>query len=273
MTPPAESSWVGGPRPIDREAETVLAERLADRPTTFGARCVLMRHVGAAWVRGPLEAPRAVIVRDRWAADEPDVLGDDPEEIWKLLRELPGWRGVHCTTELARGLAPVLERELGRPIELRDDIYHTLEGPATRYPHPDVRRLTEDDAELIERSPPELSPIGFDSTLAALSGGVVAGAVVGGQLRARTSMTLSSEGHADIGSHTLVGWRGRGYASAALSLVASEVRGRGLLPVWSCGGDDLASRRVAFKVGFRECGRRAYVVVPAFEDTAGLRPA
>lgn len=273
MTRSNETPYRTGPPSLDRDAESILAEGIPDRPTTFGVRSVLNRHVGAAWIRGPLEAPRALIVQDRWTPGEPSALGDDPEEIWKLLREIPAWSCVNCTTELARELAPVLERELGRSTELRADIYYVLERPAAEFRDPKVRRLTEDDAELIERSPPELVPTGFDSALAALSGGVVAGAIVEGRLVARTSMTLSSEGHADIGSHTLPAWRGVGYATASLYLVATEVRRRELTPVWSCGGTNLASQRVALKIGFREWGRRAYVIVPALRANGGFRPS
>ena len=272
MVPRAISGAVGRRPPIDTEAEEVLAETLPDDPFSFGVRCVLKRHVGSAWVHGPLTSPDAAVVTDPWQASEPNAFGTDPEKVWGLLRELPGWVCVNCDSEMARALAPVLERELGLPTRLLADVYYTLEAPPVPYRHPAVRRLTEDDLEMVERAPEELRPIGFDSVLAALSGGVVAGAVEENQLVARTSLTLSSEAHADIGSHTLAAWRGRGYASTALSLVAAEVQDRGLTPVWSTGGTNLASQRVARKVGFREFGRKAYVLVPRLQEAAGFRP-
>ena len=264
---------VDRPSPIDREAEELLAETLADDPLTFGIRCILRRHIGSAWVRGPPEAPRAALVVDRWQTSEPSVLGTDPEEVWPLLREVPGWTCVNCTSELARALAPVIERELRLPTRLLAAVYYTLDVPPRSHSLPSVRRLTEDDLALVERAPEELFPIGFDSALAALSGGIVAGAVVDDRLVARTSMTVSSEGYADIGSYTLPGWRDRGFASAALSLVAAEVQHRGLTPVWSTGEENLASQRVARKVGFREFGRKSYVVISALQETGGFRPA
>ena len=272
MAPRAISADVGSRPPIDTDAEQVLAETLADDPFSFGVRCVLKRHVGSAWVRGPLASPDAALVVDPWQTAEPSAFGRDPKEVWELLRAVPGWTCVNCDSEMALVLAPILERELGLSTRLLADVYFTLDGPPVPYAHPAVRRLTEDDLELVEHAPNELIPIGFDSVLAALSGGVVAGAVCEGQLVARTSLTVSSETHADIGSHTLVGWRDRGYASAALSLVAAEVQERGLTPVWSTGETNLASQRVAHKVGFREFGRKAYVIVPRLQEAGGFRP-
>lgn len=261
------------PRPIGREEETILAETLPDDPLHFGPRCVLRRHVGAAWVSGPWTSPRAAVVVDAWQRSEPNVYGTDPDAVWELLRRIPGWWCVDCPTDLAGRIAAVLERELGERTRRMDDVYYVLRGPPTVQRDDTVRRLTEADLDLVERAPKELFPVGFDSALAALAGGVVAGAVVRGALVARTSLTLSSEGHADIASHTLVPWRGRGYASAALSLVAAEVQARGLVPVWSTGETNAASRRVALKVGFEEFGRKTYVIVPSLRVSGGYRPS
>ena len=60
-------------------------------------------------------------------------------------------------------------------------------------------------------------------------------------------------------------WRGRGFATAAASIVAHCIRERGRVPVWSAGEDNAASLRVAAKLGFVEVSRRVYlnIVVPA----------
>ena len=69
--------------------------------------------------------------------------------------------------------------------------------------------------------------------------------------------------HADIGVATLEGWCGRNFASAAAALVAQQVQATGRTPVWSTGEDNLASQRVAQKLGFAEVGRRTYAIVEA----------
>jgi GNAT superfamily N-acetyltransferase len=152
------------------------------------------------------------------------------------------------------------------------DVYLILEGPPMRYDHPWVRRLVEDDADLLDRAPEPLRPLGYSSTLAALSGGIVAGAVTGGNLLGIVSMASSSETYANLAAHTLEPWRGQGIGTAATFLVAREAQLRGLDPVWSAGEDNPGSLRVAQKLGFREIGRRTYVVVPELQRVGGFRP-
>lgn len=93
-----------------------------------------------------------------------------------------------------------------------------------------------------------------------LTEGVAAGAVVSGELTAIAHTHARSEQHADIGVSTLEGWRGRGFASAAASLVVRRVWEEGQVPVWSTGEDNSASLRVARKLGFEEALRRTYVI-------------
>ncbi|MGI8859675.1 MAG: GNAT family N-acetyltransferase, partial [Rubrobacteraceae bacterium] len=51
---------------------------------------------------------------------------------------------------------------------------------------------------------------------------------------------------------TLEGWRGRGLATAAASLVVGRVQRSDRVPVWSAGEDNYASLQVARKLGFVE---------------------
>ena len=55
-------------------------------------------------------------------------------------------------------------------------------------------------------------------------------------------------------------WREKGFATAAASRVAQEIQAKGKVPAWSCGEDNIASLRVAQKLGFTEVGRRTYVI-------------
>ena len=65
---------------------------------------------------------------------------------------------------------------------------------------------------------------------------------------------------ADIGALTNAAFRGRGYSTAAAAIVCRWVQQSGRVPVWSCGEDNAASLRVAEKLGFREVGRRVYLI-------------
>src|SRR2546428_793631 len=82
--------------------------------------------------------------------------------------------------------------------------------------------------------------------------GVAAGAVVDRRLVAIAITSARTARHADVGVATLAPWRRRGLATAAASLVTRAVQAAGQTPVWSCGEDNLASLRVARKLGFVE---------------------
>ncbi|HXY46759.1 MAG TPA: GNAT family N-acetyltransferase [Thermoplasmata archaeon] len=258
--------------PVDDATARELGETLPDGPLTFDSRCLLLRGLGDAWVAGPVPSFRAAIIRDRSQPREPRAFGVDPLEIWSILRGIQGWDCVNCPTELAGPLADVLGREISLPTKRVADVYLVLEGPPVRYEHPWVRRLSEDDVELFDGAPEPLRPLGYSSTLAALSGGIVAGAVADKKLRGIVSMTASSETYANLAAHTLEPWRRQGIGTAATYLVAREAQLRGLDPVWSAGEDNPASLGVARKLGFQEVGRRAYVVVPGLQRIGGFHP-
>lgn len=254
------------------EVARELGEALPDDLFSFISRCLLFRGRASAWVEGPPRNCAAAVVRDPHQPFEPVAFGTDAEAIWRLLREIPGWTCVNCTTEVAPELGRVLERELSWPTRRLGDLYSVLDGPPVRHDRPGTRLLTEDDVALFEEAAEPLRVAGYDSSLAALTGGVVAGAVEEGRLVATVSMTESSETYANLGAYTLEPWRGRGLGTAAGYLAAREVQRRGLEPVWSTGEENLGSRRVARKLGFRERGRKEYLIVPELQRTGGFRP-
>lgn len=256
---------------VDAETARQLGEAFPDHPFTFEARCWLLRNVAKAWLQGPPDRYEAVVVQPPWRPSEPAAFGADPEAIWSLLQEVAGWECVNVAEELALPLRRVIERELKIPATIYGDVYYLLDQDAIGHHHPSVRRLTEEDADLVDTAPAALHTPGFSSTVAALAGGVAAGGIVGGQLVAVASMSTSSQEFADIGAYTLEGWRGQGLGTAATYLVARELQSRGFRPIWSTGEDNLGSQRVAAKVGFREYGRRQYVVVPALQRSGGYR--
>jgi RimJ/RimL family protein N-acetyltransferase len=256
---------------LDPEVARSLGESLPDHPFTFGARSLLLRGLANAWVRGPPDRYTALIVQSPWLPNEPMAFGAEPQEIWRLLRDVPGWDCVNLAADLAPGLRAVVEREVGTACAVKGDVYFILDQEPSVFRHPSVRPLRQDDADLFEEAPESLRPVGFASTVAALAGGVAAGGVVDGRLVSIISMSLSTEEFAEIGGHTLEPWRNQGFASAAGYLVAREVQARGMRPVWSTGDDNLRSQRVAQKLGFHEFGRRAYVIVPSLRGS-GFRP-
>ena len=90
--------------------------------------------------------------------------------------------------------------------------------------------------------------------------GFVAGAVVDNRLVAVAHTNAVTARYADIGVFTDQDYRNRGYSTASAAIVAKAIRETGRTPVWSCGEDNLASLKVAAKVGFTEVSRRTYVI-------------
>ncbi len=80
-----------------------------------------------------------------------------------------------------------------------------------------------------------------------------------GRIVSTAQTAAITNGYADIGVATDEKWRGRGFATAAASIVARRIHETGRTPVWSCGEDNLASLRVAQKLGFEEVSRLTYV--------------
>jgi RimJ/RimL family protein N-acetyltransferase len=60
------------------------------------------------------------------------------------------------------------------------------------------------------------------------------------------------ETHAEIGAVTREAYRGRGYAPVTCAFLIKVCEGRGYQAYWSCDADNLASIRVARKLGFRQ---------------------
>jgi len=141
------------------------------------------------------------------------------------------------------------------------DVYHTLTRPVAHFDHPWVRRLAPADLALLEAAPRQMQGAGFGSLRCLLAEGVVAGAVVEGRVVAIAHTSGHSRRHADIGVFTHPDWRGRGLATAAAALVARQVQAAGQTLVWSAGEDNVASLRVAHKLGFAEVSRRTYVIL------------
>jgi predicted GNAT family acetyltransferase len=113
----------------------------------------------------------------------------------------------------------------------------------------------------LERAPPDLRGEGWGSSSALLREGIAAAAILDREIVALCHTTARTVQYADLGVATLPAWRNRGLASATAALVASEVQSAGQTPVWSTRATNLASLRVARKLGFQEVSRRIYLIL------------
>lgn len=192
---------------------------------------------------------------------EPTAFGTDPAALWDLLRSARGWWCVNVPPSLAAPLAELMRRELRTNVRLYGDVYHTPAGLIPSAEAPAVRLLTPGDLPLLEAAPDAIRGTGsWGDARSLLSEGFAAGAVISGRLVAVALTSALTGRHADVGVATLDGWRGRGLATAAASLVARRVQETGRVPVWSAGEDNHASLRVAQKLNFEERFRRVYVI-------------
>ncbi|HZY69380.1 MAG TPA: GNAT family N-acetyltransferase [Thermoplasmata archaeon] len=252
----------------------LVLRSVPDTPFHVVARHFVAKGTGTLRVvRDPSGEMAAAVVIATWAPTEPMGFGPDPGALVRLLLSTPGWDCVNVAAPLAARVAEGIGSALGYPTRYLDDVHYVLDGPPERLPNSSVRLLGLDDHELLADAPLELRGEGADWPQTLLGEGIIAGAVVDGRLVARVNMEAHSERFAEIGAATAEPWRNRGFAAAGAALVAAESQRGGFTPVWSTGGHNLASQRVATKVGFREYGRWTYVIVPALQEQGGFRPS
>ena len=124
-----------------------------------------------------------------------------------------------------------------------------------RYPLPNdylVRRLTIDDAHALG----ELSPNSrwiyktWGTPVAMPASGYAWGAFADNQLVAIANIFFLGQQYEDIGVVTEPGFRGLGLSVACAGALCEDIQVRGHIPSWSTSLDNLASQRVAEKLGF-----------------------
>ena len=242
----------------------VLAEVIGDTPMTVISASRLQNGMCDAYIAGSLPDVDAAIVFDAYCADEPAGFGTDAEALWQLLKAIDGWSCINVDNSCAVPLGALIEADRGTSIRYYGDVCYALlvcTGWVTQpLPNAAVRLLTLTDVERLAEAPAEIQGNGYKTHAAMITDGIAAGAVVDGDIVAIAHTYAETDLHADIGVSTLEAWREKGFSTAAASLVAQEIQARGKVPAWSCGEDNIASLRVAEKLGFTEISRRTYVI-------------
>jgi len=245
--------------PLDRVGRAKLAAALGDTPETVTSVYQLREGLCSAYVAGELPRFRAAVVRNSDLPDEPMGFGDDPEAIFDILKSLDRWHAVSVKEEVATRLYELIEKDGGHATSF-GDLYCTLTTPAPVITHPDVRRLTVADLEMVSRAAPALRVSGMGSPEAMLQKGLAVGAVIDGRLVGNAHTSAMSSLYADIGIYTIEEYRGRGLANAMGAFISRLIQESGRTPVWSTSEGNVASRAIARKLGYVEVSRRAYVV-------------
>jgi hypothetical protein len=273
-TPLPYRDWepVQGLRALTESQADQLVGRLPLTPPFTLISGFLSHGFARAFVAGKLENPEAVVVQSRNTPDELEIRGPNPAATWDLVSRIPGWFCLVGSIEEIEQLAPILEREVPFPYRPLGDLFFRLDDPARPHGHPSVRLLGVSDIPLLEAAGPEIRAAGYRSYEEALTEGIIAAAIVGGRIVAIAENAASSARYSDIGVRTLEPFRRRGLSSAAAYLVAREVQARGRVPIWSTASDNVASQRVATKLGFQPAGRGGYVVFDGLREAGGFRP-
>ena len=246
---------------LDPKQHPLLATALRDTPETVHSVHMLHRGLCRAWVTGEPASFKAAILQAVDWPQEPTGFGSNPDLLWELLQQIEGWTCILVDSGCAPALATIIEAELGCRTRFLDDVTHLLAAPARVVRDQAVRRLTMADLELLQSAPLELRAGLWSSPRDLLAEGIVACAVISGEIVATALTAACTDRYADIGVYTRKEVRGRGYATAAASLVVREVQAGERTPIWSAGAHNTASLRVAQKLGFQEVSRRTYVIL------------
>ena len=256
MTPGSQ-----GPRPLKVDQVRRLLESIDETPETIIPIHLLRYGTCRAYTTGDAAALDAVVVQADSLPKEPFGLGTNAQGLWDLLHGLDGWTCVEVAPAVAPCLGALISKDTGKRVRYYEGVYHTLTKSAPQFEDPAVRQLSIRDAGLLAAF--GMHGGDFGSLPRLLLEGVVAGAVVDGQVIGIAHTSAVTDRFADIGVETQEAWRGRGFATAAASIVARRVQEQQRIPVWSCGEDNLASLRVARKLGFEEVSRLIYVIKAA----------
>lgn len=175
-----------------------------------------------------------------------------------------GWEDVFskpALRALTDALIPILEERnyVPEPKRLRWGYLMRCEvGKAKSIP-PHVVRLSAEDEDR------NLTGYDFEASLA--EGCIGFGALENGKIVSVAMTHSEPEERAEIGVETVKAYRGKGYASACLAALTSELRNLGCTSEYRCFEDNQASIRTAEKAGYTPQGKYYYFVLRHRKET------
>jgi RimJ/RimL family protein N-acetyltransferase len=245
--------------PVDPGCFAAIADWLGDSLDTVVPLHALRTRRCAVWLDGAPAAPRAVLLLADYVKGEPWALGTDAASAARLLDAVPGWSCVNVSLDLANAMADALSRATGRPVTRYGDLYFAPARPVEPPTDQRVRLMTRDDAALLRAAPDDARP-GEDAFIdVLLREGFCAAATVDGHVVAQAHAYGITPRHAEIGARTAAAYRCRGLSTACGAALSHRLQATGRLPVWSTGEANVASQRVAAKIGLELVHRRVYL--------------
>lgn len=245
---------------------SVLVDVIGDTPTTLNVIDCLKQEMCRAYVYGPLPHITAYLVIDT-LYDDAFCFATDVNAMWHLLDSQQGLEGliINVDPEYAEILGQRISAKTGGSVSYFVEIHQALLTPVRSYPNAVIRLLTSADEALLAKSPEEIQGNAYQTPQKILSTGPVAAAIVNDDIVSIARTYAQTDLHGGISISTLEGWRGKGYATSAASLVAEQLQAMGKVPVWYCGEENGPSLRTAEKLGFVEVSRRIDIVYTSTE--------
>lgn len=217
---------------------------LPDRPGPLIGLHLIQSGHGTCWVdRWP--EPRALYVD---TARNGSLVGDPGVLTPALIREV-----VAGFVEAPPAFVPLLTATFPELIVWDRVIYSLSRAPTYTTPaHVTVRRLTAADADHLARLSDESSWISktWGGAVGLAASGYAWGVFAGGRLAAVANSFFLGDRYEEIGVVTEPEFRGQGLSVACAGRLCAEVHARGHIPSWTTSPDNVASRRVAEKLGF-----------------------
>src|ERR1041385_5657305 len=142
--------------PIDHGACPKLADALGDGRMWSIATHALITGPGRAYMIGELPHFTAAMVVPDYCPDEPFAWGE-PQAIWRIASQMSGWKAIEVPSEIAPALAEVVDKAIGRPVKVLDDVFFAGHQRPARIEHPAVRMLEIKDLPLLADAPRELN--------------------------------------------------------------------------------------------------------------------
>ncbi len=236
-----------------------LADGLGDVPGHTIPLHALRTRRCEVWLAGSPAAPDALAMVVDYIADEPYAFGHDASKAVAMLRAIPQWKCVNVATEFADAMAGAMQTATGRKVVRHADIYFKQTRPLRIPAHPAVRFLDPSDAALIATAPDDVRPGDSQFVKHLLTEGFCTAAIIDGQLVAQTHAYCITGKHAELGAKTASGYGRRGLSTACAGMLCARLCEEGKIPVWSTFETNLASQRVAEKLGFSRVAERAYL--------------
>lgn len=217
---------------------------LPDQPGPLIGLHVIQSRFGTVWAdRWP--DPQAIFVE---TAQNAALHGDPTALTPTIIREV-----VAGFVTAPPTFAPLLKATFPDLVVWPRVIYALPAPPAYSQPADfTIRRLTAADGEQLAGLSTESFWIsktwGGPTGLAA--SGYAWGAFAGARLAAVANTFFVGDHYEEVGVVTEPAFRGRGLSVACSGRLCDDIRTRGRIPSWTTSPDNLASRRVAEKLGF-----------------------